>query len=1186
MLRCEKRLHCSSKGDSDRSEITANGKLVSLETLKKQILDNKVSHDFVDLLKSQNGLRQQLLTQCMLGNQPDTAKVILDHIVNNVSDKEVWRLIFPYFGGCSDVKLVNKLWNGFEEDEKRELALATDEERRTCLHWAAISGHQETCSLIFEQLEGVDMLKKVLPIQDKIRKTALHYASRNGHNTIVEEIIRKLRDHEMLMGVVLMLDSMDNIALHSACYYGHKKVVESLTACLQEAELLTVCKMQEVNDMTPLHFACQNGHKEIVVALANCLGAGGLFEVAMVKSVDTNWTCMHWICERGYVEICKFILEYMTNITHLRQLVTEEDVNGQTCFHLACRCNNFTTVRLIMEHLKQLPFITTLLTMQDDETFTAPLWACLCHLPDVLEAIIDNASETILEKILTLQDRYNRNPLHWICKRGYDDLFYLFVGNMTNTQLLEKLLLSKDNKNKSPIQYAFEGSNFDIFAGREMLSFFTKPLLDAPDRKYILKACQRGAKDAVLNILKAAKQIDNNGYELRDILNARDEEGKTLLHIACNRGDQEMVKGLLQHVQNLHSDFISKEAILLNIDLLDQTALHEACQQGNNQIIQMILDSSEKSGCLRDMLLAKSKKFQTALGEAFAHGDYNNVKTILHEGAVANCVIEMLASTNKEGQTLFHRACQYDYEHVKCLDAVVKAGIKAAKKSTNKDALVEVLRQQDSSGRTFLFFISSARNDVIHLLIDTITHFEASTFCSDKIHCHWFLTVEDKKGKTAIQCVKQLQMPCLKAFMNPFLDTIKTGKKEIHEDFQGSANLWYTDQEWKKGTENDTFLCGKKNKISDFHLFHETTASDQYRTKKKKSLLTALGKAYCLDLINHEYTESYLKFCWRAHSRYFYFTNLFLYFMLLLSLSAYVASHEEQEVVPQPSVVVNESLVAENGTYDHGREVIVVSFLPRVTITSLYLMLAFSLGDISNELIQMIAKRAHYWHSPDNYADLSVCLGCLAISIHGFCVNPTKPSLGLYQFSIALMIIAWINACWMMTKLPSASSSRLQEISLMFIMLFKVIKRVCIFVPVFGIFTVTFALGFHSAFQYEVAFSHLGYSIMKTIAMTIGELDFADMFAASQDKEVSSSEALGCLLFIVFLGIMTISAMNYITAMAVGDLVELREHSEVLSFRILVDLTLESQALLALFSNLRKDDARAGLQQSDYQTKV
>ncbi len=153
-------------------------------------------------------------------------------------------------------------------------------------------------------------------------------------------------------------------------------------------------------------------------------------------------------------------------------------------------------------------------------------------------------------------------------------------------------------------------------------------------------------------------------------------------------------------------------------------------------------------------------------------------------------------------------------------------------------------------------------------------------------------------------------------------------------------------------------------------------------------------------------------------------------------------------------------------------------------------------------------------------------------------------------------------------------------------MLFKVIKRVCVFVPVFAIFTVTFALGFHSVFQNEDAFSHLGYSIMKTIAMTIGELDFADIFVASKDSEVSSSDALGCLLFIAFLGIMTISAMNYITAMAVGDLVELREHSEVLSFRILVDLTLESQALLALFSNLTKGDKREGLQQSVSKTKV
>jgi hypothetical protein len=213
--------------------------------------------------------------------------------------------------------------------------------------------------------------------------------------------------------------------------------------------------------------------------------------------------------------------------------------------------------------------------------------------------------------------------------------------------------------------------------------------------------------------------------------------------------------------------------------------------------------------------------------------------------------------------------------------------------------------------------------------------------------------------------------------------------------------------------------------------------------------------------------------------------------------------------------------------------------------------------------MQMLTKGSYYWHSYSNVLDSAVCLCAFSLSVASLA---SDYDLWHHAIGTLLMCVAWINFAWLMTKLPKFTKTRIHnKISLMFMMMFRVISKVCIFMPVFAIFTMAFALCFHALFQIQEPFSNLGYSIMKTIGMTVGELDMSDMFFSDSDADRPPLYILSSLIFVAFLGVLTVSAMNLLVAMAVGDIRDLCEQSEVVAFRNLVDLILENQAMTKMY---------------------
>ncbi len=276
--------------------------------------------------------------------------------------------------------------------------------------------------------------------------------------------------------------------------------------------------------------------------------------------------------------------------------------------------------------------------------------------------------------------------------------------------------------------------------------------------------------------------------------------------------------------------------------------------------------------------------------------------------------------------------------------------------------------------------------------------------------------------------------------------------------------------------------------------------------------------------------------------RKYFFLSLLLYVFLLLSLTFFVLSHHYESTSGQNSTLEGKFVMpVEKGTY-----------------VSQALLMITAILSLIVELYMMIGRFTYYWTTVDNISDFLITVACLAVSIFPL-VTEYQP--WIHQIGIVAVTIAWINFIWMLTKIPLFDSYYRKRVSLMCVMLFHVMGKVCMFLPIYLAFILTFSGAFQIVFQTHDTFSHLGFAVMKTIAMTIGEIEFNDMFFKDNAGQSTPHYTFSFVLLAFFLIIMTISAMNLLIGVAVGDIRKLQENSEILAFQILIDRIFEYQAM-------------------------
>ena len=1073
---------------------------------------------------------------------------------------------------------------------------------------ASRAGDSDSVRDILSHLQGNDTLQRNVVLQtSRSEQPLLFTVCQKGHTGVVKAIFECLKSNvELLHELVQMKDGNNKTVLNCVSEGGN--VLDVLLTCVTDADIDLFCVVFVRGDRgrAVFHWASRYNHVKIIEIIFEHLNTkkGDFIRNMVMMGDDNNETILHMACGYGHKDVTKVILEQVKDDTDLlTDLVLSKDYGGNTALHTANIFGHIHVINILFGCIKCHPIVVEKLIRSSNKAEMSTLHlACMQGFHDIVEVLFKymDSNKHMVTEMAKLGDKYNRTPLYLACQYGHENVVeFLLRQFKANDDILQDLVTTKSKDGMTPIEVASKYGNFSCIATILDQNYdVTKNMLikldESDEVTILLDACQHGHKDAVKSILAAANEVERRepGVDLLTKLFSTHIEGKRSLHIACNRGDTDVVRMILDHIQKYYvtkaaffdayqqhdsgenNDSESKSAEsnadyddeyddddddddegsgeahrlclkdrkqplaspLREQDYTKRTALHECCQQGDHHIVKMLLDAVPEldSTLMVELLCNQDDRKHTSLWEAFENGHYIIVKNILTEASKSKCVQKLiLECRNGKDQTIFHRACRHKYSNIRCLEAVVR--IAHLCKDDNEDdnsndsnnskttqtLIKELLLAEDRYGKTFLFYIAESNEDVMHLLIKIATDWEQNH--PESPICYELLTHKDKSGNTALMYTNEAKILfVLTDFLDPLYDKIK------------------------KNTNSS-----KKSKPHYFTLFHPEIID--YGKHKKESLLTAIGDAKCLDLIRHGYTKEYLNICWTTHGRYFFFTNLFLYLMELLLLSTFVVTHKYEKV---------------NGTSNTSNTDLIFTQKPSWLQPVVYPLVIFAALNFIYEIFQMKTKRHHYWKAQHNYADLTVCLVSLGLS-HS--VLFLDYGAWHHQIGTTVMCMAWLNAAWMMTKIPSFSKSSLpQKVILMFTMMFRVIGRVCIFIPVFAIFTLAFALCFHTLIQVQQPFSNVGYSIIKTIGMTIGELDLGDIFFGdcNNNPEMPPFYTLSCLLLVVFLGIMTISAMNLLVGMAVGDISELTADSEVLAFNTLVDLTLESQAMFPMIDKV------------------
>ncbi len=194
-----------------------------------------------------------------------------------------------------------------------------------------------------------------------------------------------------------------------------------------------------------------------------------------------------------------------------------------------------------------------------------------------------------------------------------------------------------------------------------------------------------------------------------------------------------------------------------------------------------------------------------------------------------------------------------------------------------------------------------------------------------------------------------------------------------------------------------------------------------------------------------------------------------------------------------------------------------------------------SLLGIVHEIMQMSNMRIRYFKGAENYADLVIFPGALIVTLVPFITGYTS---WIHGLGCVLIIVTAYRMVLMLTHIP--------VLGLGFIMLTMGVKRVALYSPIVLFFGIAFAVVFQNLLQNKDSFSNLGFAFMKVMTMSIGELEFNDTFFDSSHHE--PFVILAFLLLLVFIAIITISMMNLLIGISVGDIRKLRHRAEQLAF--------------------------------------
>uniref|UniRef100_A0A4W3GKR7 Transient receptor potential cation channel, subfamily A, member 1a n=1 Tax=Callorhinchus milii TaxID=7868 RepID=A0A4W3GKR7_CALMI len=874
-----------------------------------------------------------------------------------------------------------------------------------------------------------------------------------------------------------------------------------------------------------------------------------LFSFSVLNVIDSNGnTALHWATEKNQVKCVQGLLDRGANPNILNNALLSP-------LHVAVNLHHSAVLEVLASNK------TSDLNLAGELENTPVMLACSIDNHEGISILLSHGAS------LCKQNKLGHSALHQAAFSGAKKSLELILRKgMDMGYTSEYLLNIPDKTHCSPLHLALHGGNMEtikicIENGAKL--DFQQDDIPAP----LHFACMQGqikvvklilskftAANSILNVLDDVKQTPLHKAAMYDHshlveylieqgaeMNIVDCETRTPLLWAASRGSWKSVKVLLARganvkikndagcnffhltllqpggLKNLGQEILSCEYIqelLYDQDIDGCTPLHYACRQG-------LLDSVDKIMNLKMCLHIKTKDKKTPLHFAAGYGRLKTCQRLLqnlkdtkflNEGDGKGMTPLLLAAQNghtKVVQLLLMKGSLllWDYEGWTSLHFAAAGGYSHTMKillETN----IKLIDQVDLKGNTALHFAASEGHvNAVRLLMTKGAAIKLNE--NDASFLHEAIHKGRKEVALAIvESERFYEAMCIFVHGSPMGCPVLEMIEHLPESFKGLLDKCM--KESSEDKKNINFSIEYNFKYLQCPInYRKIIKGDKLITYKPLTTLNAMVKYNQTELLNHPVCKTYLQMKWRAYGIMAHVINMLLYSVLLLPMTVLI-------LVARP----------------HG-----VNKFPLITAN-------FSL------FFCVVIKRWQYLVDSSNLLDWIIYVMSIVF------VTPWVLDMSIawqWQCGIIAALSSWVNFLLFLQRF---------EISGIYVVMFAEILNTMFHIIILFFFLIlAYGLTFYILLYEQIAYESLPLSLMKTLAMMLGDINYQETFFIPFKEGRLQFPLLTFIILLIFMLIIPILLMNLLIGLAVGDIASVQRNAKLkrMTMQIFLHTSLEKK---------------------------
>lgn len=276
-------------------------------------------------------------------------------------------------------------------------------------------------------------------------------------------------------------------------------------------------------------------------------------------------------------------------------------------------------------------------------------------------------------------------------------------------------------------------------------------------------------------------------------------------------------------------------------------------------------------------------------------------------------------------------------------------------------------------------------------------------------------------------------------------------------------------------------------------------------------------------LLLHPVIDTFLFLKWQRIQKYYYF-NILVYTAFLILLTAYILLFHGTFT---PSTTSGQNATLSKSIPDPIKDNMALKISLKVLIFICTLYIAVREG------IQFYVSWKMYVMKLENWLEISIILLTCTVLFMPMEVVPQQ------SVCAWLVLFSWIEFVLLLGRHP--------YLSIYITMFTTVTNNFLKFIIMFSFMVVAFSISFYLVFQVDEHFTTYYNSLLKTIAMTTGEIEYTGL---PLDAFPVSSH----LLFVVFVFLIVLVLMNLLNGLAVSDIQQIQQEAEIVSYSSRVEL--------------------------------